>query len=138
MLEAPQNGSIDCDDQIVGGTCAFSCDPGFTLRGLGTENSYTRTCLPSLQWNGRPAICDPPMCPELCPPSNGYVIFPCTREEEDTCEVVCAHGYTIMGHSTRRCKRNAQNNLDWTQGPMCTGKKGFADYYVIHKLISSV
>ena len=124
ILEVPDNGNITCDTQTVGGTCNFSCDPGFTLRGLHPIKSISRTCLSSLQWNGRPAICDPPLCPELHPPSNGFVLFPCTREEGDVCDIVCAHGHIMMGPSSRNCELNATNDLDWTEEPICVGKKG--------------
>ena len=117
MLEAPLNGNIQCDTQAVGETCTFSCDEGFTLRG-----SESRYCTSSLQWTGRPTVCDPPMCPALRPPSNGLVSFPCTREEGDTCSVTCAHGYNSTGPDTQECKRETED-LIWSKGPQCVGKK---------------
>ena len=120
VLEAPPNGEMKCDSQTVGGTCAFSCDEGYTLRG-GTS----RTCLPSLQWAEPPAICDPPMCPELFPPENGFVLFPCTREEGDVCRVVCAHGYQLVGPSDQTCNRDVMtDSLVWSEAPECMGEFG--------------
>ena len=116
MLEAPSNGTIQCDTQAVGGTCTFNCDEGFTLRG-----SEIRTCTPSLQWTGRPTVCDPPMCPALRPLSNGFVSFPCTREEGDTCSVTCAHGYNITGPDVQKCI-TVGDDLMWSEGPECVGE----------------
>ena len=120
VLEAPPNGEMKCDSQTVGGTCAFSCDEGYTLRG-----GASRTCLPSLQWAEPPAICDPPMCPELVPPENGFVLFPCTREEGDVCRVVCAHGYQLVGPSNQTCERDVMtDSLVWSEAPECMGEFG--------------
>ncbi|CAI8042420.1 Matrilin-2 [Geodia barretti] len=114
-LEAPPNGTIDCDRQTVGGACNFTCDEGFTLR-VGER----RTCLPSLMWRERPAICDPPTCPELEPPLNGFVVFPCTREEGHSCDAVCAHGYRAIGSTVRTCIRDSTTDtLAWSDGPQC-------------------
>ena len=115
-LEAPMNGSIDCNTQTVGGTCSFSCDPSHTLRGASS-----RSCLTFLEWSGQPAECDPPMCPRLSPPANGFVEFPCFREEGCSCGVMCAHGYVINGHSEQTCTSAAAAALDWTVAPMCEG-----------------
>ncbi|CAI8024249.1 Latent-transforming growth factor beta-binding protein 1, partial [Geodia barretti] len=120
VLEAPLNGSMDCDTQTVGGTCRFTCDEGYTLRG-----SDSRTCLPSLQWREPPAICDPPMCPHLTPPDNGFVLFPCTREEGHLCRVVCAHGYSLEGPSNQTCTKD-NVSLVWSDGPQCV-ESGLCD-----------
>ena len=117
-LEAPENGTIACDRQTVGGMCSFTCDEGFTLRG-----GERRTCLPSLMWRERPAICDPPTCPELEPPLNGFIVFPCTREEGDSCMAVCAHGYRAVGPTLRTCVRDSgTDSLIWSDGPQCVGE----------------
>ena len=100
----------------MGSTCNFDCNEGFTLRG-----GDTRTCLPSLIWRERPVICDPPLCPELDPPDNGFVLFPCTREEGDECSVVCAHGYMTVGPTVQTCVRETEN-LVWSDGPECIGE----------------
>ena len=117
VLEAPLNGVMECDRQTVGGTCRFTCDEGYTLRG-----SDSRTCLPSLQWREPPAICDPPMCPHLTPPDNGFVLFPCTREEGHLCHVVCAHGYSLVGPSSQTCRKDNMGSLVWSDGPQCVGE----------------
>ena len=117
VLEAPLNGSMECDRQTVDGTCRFTCDEGYTLRG-----SDSRTCLPSLQWMEPPAICDPPMCPHLTPPDNGFVLFPCTREEGHLCRVVCAHGYSLEGPSNQTCTKDNKSSLLWSDGPQCVGE----------------
>lgn len=114
ILEDPANGTIDCDTQTVGGTCSYRCNNGYTLRG-----SINRTCSPSLQWSGRPTVCDPPMCHALSPPTHGFVLFPCSQEEGDSCRVVCAHGYTTNGSSTQTCERNSTDMLVWSEGPVC-------------------
>ena len=117
LLEAPMNGSIDCNTQTVGGTCNYSCDPTYTLRG-----SVSRNCLPILVWTGRPAICDPPLCPELTPPDNGFVLFPCTRREMDTCDVICTPGYTLSGNTEQTCELNSTADiLMWSMPPTCEG-----------------
>ena len=118
VLEAPLNGKMECDRQTVGGTCRFTCDEGYTLRG-----SDSRTCLPSLQWKEPPAICDPPMCPHLTPPENGFVLLPCTREEGHLCHVVCAHGYSLVGPSSQTCRKDNMGSLVWSDGPLqCVGE----------------
>ena len=120
VLEAPSDGKIHCNStQAVGGTCTFSCHEGFTLRG-----SESRTCTPSLQWTGPPTVCDPPMCPALRPPLNGFVSFPCTKEEGDSCSVTCAHGYNSTGLDVQKCELNStmKDDLVWSEGPECIGK----------------
>ncbi|CAI8020961.1 Fibulin-5, partial [Geodia barretti] len=121
VLEAPLNGEIECDRQTVGRNCRFTCDDGYTLRG-----SENRTCLPSLQWREPPAICDPPMCPHLTPPDNGFVLFPCTREEGHLCRVVCAHGYSLVGPSNQTCRKDNMGSLVWSDGPQCV-ESGLCD-----------
>ena len=107
-----------CDTQSVGGTCTFSCNEGYTLRG-----STSRSCPPSLQWSGQPTVCDPPMCPELRPPKNGFVLFPCTREEGETCNVACARGYSTTDSTTQTCENDAAtDSLLWSIGPQCEGE----------------
>ena len=108
---------MECDRQTVGGTCRFTCDEGYTLRG-----SDRRTCLPSLQWREPPAICDPPMCPHLSPPDNGFVLFPCTREEGHLCRVGCAHGYSLEGPSNQTCRKDDTGSLTWSDEPQCVGE----------------
>ena len=118
VLEAPASGTIECERQTVGETCTFSCEDGYTLRG-----GQSRTCLPSLQWAGSPARCDPPMCPELVAPENGFVLFPCTREEGDVCRVVCAHGYLLVGPSNQTCEQElVTGKLIWSESPQCVGE----------------
>ena len=116
QLEAPQNGSINCSSQTVNGTCFFSCDPSFSLRG-----SIGRTCLSSREWSGLPTCCDPPMCPELTPPENGFVQFPCTREESHTCTLLCAHGYNMTGSLQQMCVFH-NDTLSWSEAPVCQSK----------------
>lgn len=117
LLEAPTNGSIDCNTQTVGGICNYSCDPTYSLRG-----SVSRRCLSSLVWTGRPTICDPPMCSELTPPDNGFVLFPCTAKEMDTCAIVCAPGYSLNGDSVQTCEKNSTtDDLTWSVPPTCEG-----------------
>ena len=116
-LEDPLNGNIVCDKQTVGGRCNFTCDTTYTLRG-----SSSRSCPPSLQWTGRPSVCDPPMCPELSPPVNGFVVLPCTREEGHLCDVVCAHGYNTTDRTQRTCDlHRPTDTLVWTEAPTCIG-----------------
>ena len=113
---APPNGTILCDTQTVGGACTFQCNEGYTLRGASS-----RTCSPSLQWSGQPSVCDPPMCPELQPPENGFVLFPCMREEGHSCNIVCSHGYIMKGPTRQTCIRTT-DILSWTVGPQCVGE----------------
>jgi len=56
-LEAPRNGTIDCELGDDGGpnyndTCAVSCDPGFIMTG-----SDSRTCTEDGTWSGDDATC---------------------------------------------------------------------------------
>ena len=68
-------------------------------------------------------MCDPPMCPELEPPANGFVLFPCTRREGDSCSVVCAHGYRANGLTVQTCQRDTvSDSLVWSGGPQCVGE----------------
>ena len=40
------------------------------------------------------------------------------------CDIVCAHGFTIVGPKIMECKFNMTviNELDWSEGPMCNGE----------------
>ena len=118
-MDAPLNGNISCDNQSVGETCTFSCNEGYLLTGMSSRN-----CTSSLQWTeGRPTMCDPPMCDKLLPPSGGFVLFPCTREEGDSCSVMCVHGYSTSGPTNQMCEKNSSTDiLVWSNGPQCEGK----------------
>ena len=118
LLDAPLNGLMECDKQTVGGMCNFSCQESYTLRG-----ATTRLCSPFLQWVGQPTVCDPPMCPELHPPVDGFVLFPCTREQSHSCDVVCAHGFTATGPTQQTCENDTNtDSLRWSEGPLCEGE----------------
>ena len=65
------------------------------------------------------------MCPELVPSENGFVLFPCTREEGDVCRVVCAHGYQLVGPSDQTCEKNKTGSLLWSEAPECMGEFGY-------------
>ena len=109
---------MECDKQTVGGMCNFSCHESYTLRG-----ATNRSCSPSLQWVGQPTVCDPPMCPELRPPEHGIVLFPCKREQNHSCDIVCAHGFTATGPTQQTCENDTNtNSLRWSEGPMCEGE----------------
>ena len=53
-------------------------------------------------------------------PENGFVLFPCTREEGDVCHVVCAHGYLLVGPSNQTCEKE-NGSLVWSKEPECIG-----------------
>ena len=68
-------------------------------------------------------MCERPMCPELIPPVNGLLVFPCTREEGHSCNVVCADSYSIIGPSQQICEYDSSTaDLKWSEGPTCEGK----------------
>ena len=127
LLEPPRNGSIYCDRQTVTGTCNFNCTSSYSLRG-----SMQRSCLSSLLWTGRPAICDPPLCPDLSPPDNGFIVFPCSREEKTACSILCFPGYTLAGPSRQTCiMSSTEKQLVWTEPPICEGI-GSVQLYMYH------
>ena len=38
------------------------------------------------------------------------------------CDIVCAHGFIIVGPKIRECNLTVINELDWSEGPMCNGE----------------
>jgi len=118
-LEAPQNGTITCNQQTTGGQCSFMCEKGYTL--LGTR---FRVCFPSMRWSGHTAICRPRQCTSLEPPDHGFVQLPCTGEYATSCVILCENGYKREGPGKQFCSlSDGTDQLQWTEAPVCEGEQ---------------
>nr|XP_047936224.1 P-selectin-like isoform X3 [Anser cygnoides] len=118
MLRAPEHGQMNCS-HLYGSftftsTCAFSCQPGFELKG-----SQSRVCMAMRTWTGDTPRCRAISCPVLEPPSRGHLN--CSHPHgnftyNSTCTFSCEDGFVRMGAGLLRCQ--AMGN--WTsRSPVC-------------------
>uniref|UniRef100_A0AAY4CTR2 Sushi, von Willebrand factor type A, EGF and pentraxin domain-containing protein 1 n=1 Tax=Denticeps clupeoides TaxID=299321 RepID=A0AAY4CTR2_9TELE len=106
QLAPPENGFFIqgvCNHQY-NAACGVRCRVGFDLHG-----SSIRLCQADGTWSGTEASCRVRSCPKLSPPPHGQVNCaesgpPYTGE----CEVRCAKGYQVLGHSRLTCQSNSQ------------------------------
>ncbi|XP_072033451.1 uncharacterized protein [Amphiura filiformis] len=93
ITSGPLNGNVACNGYHSGGSCTFSCLPGYTLVGRARL-----TCQGTQEWNGDVPQCNKIQCPSLTdkPPdlnetcTNGYYFqsacsFHCIQSGYSTC-----------------------------------------------------
>ncbi|XP_077984887.1 uncharacterized protein LOC144439473 [Glandiceps talaboti] len=107
-LQTPTSGQIQCDGHVVGNSCVFGCNDGYTLEG-----SETRTCEKDNDnipyWDGVVAKCNIVTCPAVATPPNG-VKSGCFNSPPDTenygtlCTFYCLYGYEGQGDSGTQCQ----------------------------------
>ncbi|KAI6064116.1 P-selectin isoform X1 [Aix galericulata] len=118
MLRAPEHGRMNCS-HLYGSftftsTCAFSCQPGFELKG-----SQSRVCMAMRTWTGDTPRCRAISCPVLEPPSRGRLN--CSHPHgnftyNSTCTFSCEDGFVRMGARLLRCQATG----NWTgHSPVC-------------------
>ncbi|XP_038039267.2 P-selectin isoform X4 [Anas platyrhynchos] len=118
MLRAPEHGRMNCS-HLYGSftftsTCAFSCQPGFELKG-----SQSRVCMAMRTWTGDTPRCRAISCPVLEPPSRGHLN--CSHLHgnftyNSTCAFSCEDGFVRMGARLLRCQATG----NWTShSPVC-------------------
>ncbi|XP_069121729.1 LOW QUALITY PROTEIN: sushi, von Willebrand factor type A, EGF and pentraxin domain-containing protein 1-like [Argopecten irradians] len=92
----PTNGGVSCepywDDLVLGSTCTFTCDQGYTLSG-----SAVRTCQSGNTFDGSPTVCSKITCPTLPVPENGQAICTDGNSYRSTCMTSCP---THQGYGT--------------------------------------
>ena len=90
-------GFYQGDDFQFGRSVAYTCDPGFTLRG-----DAVRTCLSDRTWSGVEPSCERVSCGPPRPVEFGTVL----GEDfffNDTVSYECQLGYTLAGPPERTC-----------------------------------
>ncbi|EOA95788.1 P-selectin, partial [Anas platyrhynchos] len=118
VLRAPEHGRMNCS-HLYGSftftsTCAFSCQPGFELKG-----SQSRACMAMRTWTGDTPRCRAISCPVLEPPSRGHLN--CSHPHgnftyNSTCAFSCEDGFVRMGARLLRCQATG----NWTgHSPVC-------------------
>ena len=80
-----------------------------------------RTCQPNNSWTGSNTSCDIMLCEVLHPPSNGFVVLPCSREFQSVCSVTCEDGYYTEGPFTQSCQVGNNGMMEWSTAPVCRG-----------------
>ncbi|XP_021377090.1 uncharacterized protein LOC110465523 isoform X2 [Mizuhopecten yessoensis] len=98
MPPRPTNGEISCEpdwyDPLLGSTCSFSCDDGYSLAG-----STLRTCQSDGTFDGIPAVCSKITCPDLPIPANGQATCIDGNNYKSVCMTSCPvqNGYGSVG-----------------------------------------
>ncbi|XP_009873470.1 PREDICTED: P-selectin, partial [Apaloderma vittatum] len=105
VLREPDWGKMNCSHLhghfAFGSTCAFSCQTGFVLTGLGS-----RECTVTGTWTGDAPRCEAITCPVLREPDRGKMN--CSHLYGDfafgsTCAFSCQTGFALMGSESREC-----------------------------------
>ena len=127
-LVAPMYGNISCHgDQVTGGFCTFTCQPGFSLMGSGR-----RECLSDHTWSGEDVYCQRKRCVDLAY-SDAVVNELCQTTFESTCFITCAPGYfnPSPADNSVTCVVTSEddNTVDWTTRPTCQGMDHFNHTY---------
>ena len=114
-------------DQVTDQNCTFWCNPGYDMRG-----SSFRSCLGSNQsWSGEDFYCIKSQCPVLLSSEDRLVLYPCTNEYQDQCQLLCGTGYAPTDSSsetiwTQTCTVTSDNSsVDWQPQRTCKGKVCF-------------
>lgn len=111
ILKAPAAGSMKCDRTAFGGSCLFSCQPGYFVNEGGSE----RKCLPNGEWSGEPTVCTPLDCGA---PRGESATFSCPHGTElgDSCQVHCKPGFSRPENAgTTICQQNGK----WSGSLQC-------------------
>uniref|UniRef100_A0A1X7VJK4 Uncharacterized protein n=1 Tax=Amphimedon queenslandica TaxID=400682 RepID=A0A1X7VJK4_AMPQE len=117
LLMEPSNGQMTCSgDQVTDQNCTFWCNPGYDVRG-----SSFRSCLGSNQsWSGEEFFCVKSQCPVLMGNEDRLVLYPCTNEYQDQCQLLCGTGYAPT---------NSNSETIWTQTCTVTSDNSSVDWY---------
>ena len=95
----------------VGDQLETTCDPGYEVQG-----NKLIECLPSTQLDSPPPKCRKKFCHKLENVENGYIVSGATFRGA-TVSYHCDTGYRLLGHNTRKCRRNKK----WSgASPVCS------------------
>ncbi|KAG6451661.1 uncharacterized protein LOC115444557 [Manduca sexta] len=92
----------------VGGRAAFSCAPGWALRGAPET-----VCLPAADWARPFPVCTEVSCPALPPPASGYVLGRAPYRAGDVLQFHCNPEHTLHGRPILVC----QDSGRWSDKP---------------------
>ncbi|XP_050552078.1 uncharacterized protein LOC118277568 isoform X4 [Spodoptera frugiperda] len=92
----------------VGGRAAFSCAPGWALRGAPET-----VCLPAADWAKPFPVCREVSCPALPPPASGYVLGRAPYRAGDVLQFHCNPEHTLHGRPILVC----QDSGRWSDKP---------------------
>ncbi|EPQ04591.1 E-selectin [Myotis brandtii] len=116
----PERGHVSCAPSASGSfqpgaSCAFSCEPGFVLKGRARLQ-----CGPTGQWDSREPTCEVAECPEVARPAHGSVDCspgPGAFPWNTSCAFYCEEGFALLGAPRLRC--TASGHWDHEE-PTCT------------------
>ncbi|XP_064928384.1 P-selectin isoform X3 [Columba livia] len=105
VLSAPDRGNMNCSNLngnfAFGSTCVFSCETGFALTGLESQE-----CTAMGTWTGDTPRCKAIACPVLSAPDWGQLN--CSHLHGDfafgsVCAFSCQTGFALTGPDSRKC-----------------------------------
>uniref|UniRef100_A0A0P5PLV4 Sushi, von Willebrand factor type A, EGF and n=1 Tax=Daphnia magna TaxID=35525 RepID=A0A0P5PLV4_9CRUS len=88
----------------VGGRALFSCPPGFTIRGAGTES----VCQSSGEWAQPLPRCEEVVCEPPTSPENGYIQGGSTYKAGEVVQFHCHRGFMVEGQPIAVCQDNGK------------------------------
>ena len=103
-LTPPAQGSLAACTRSLGGSCSFSCDPGYTLSDPTPLSCNDDTPTMGV-WSGPVPTCDP--IPNYCDassivPLNGSAST-CATFVGASCTIECDEGFNLVGTASRVC-----------------------------------
>lgn len=104
VLYSPFGGSIDIDNQNIGGIAVYSCNDGYVMEG---EN--TRICQSEGIWSGNSPQCNKNTCSPPPNLQNGRVSYK-DLHVNSVAIFQCYRGFRLVGDDVRRCS----SNLTWS------------------------
>ncbi|KAM9717511.1 LOW QUALITY PROTEIN: sushi, von Willebrand factor type A, EGF and pentraxin domain-containing protein 1 [Menidia menidia] len=108
--DAIERGYVRGADFSFGAVVAYSCEPGFLIRG-----DKRRTCRADGRWGGPPPACVPVTCPAPPPLKNGYIRVRGRYTFSSRVTYACNAGFQLLGRAERECQANRQ----WSAAPSC-------------------
>ncbi|XP_048353504.1 E-selectin isoform X1 [Sphaerodactylus townsendi] len=108
-VSQPESGFVNCSrpetELVFNSTCQFSCEEGYTLRGLSQIQ-----CSSEGHWSAPISHCEMVKCEAIPQPERGFVNCSHTDGEtvNSTCQFSCEEGYILQGSSQIQCSSQGQ------------------------------
>ncbi|XP_023804740.1 sushi, von Willebrand factor type A, EGF and pentraxin domain-containing protein 1 isoform X3 [Oryzias latipes] len=99
--ESIEHGYVAETNYSFGAVVAYSCDPGFMIRG-----EKRRTCQANGEWGGALPVCMPVTCSSPPLLRNGYIKTRSGLTFKSKVTYACREGYRLDGRPERVCQAN--------------------------------
>jgi hypothetical protein len=109
--DVANGGYAACTDTASGGTCALTCDAGYSPSGDGLNDCYDNG------WTDA-QLCSPSACIQPANPANGSYATCDPTASGGTCELTCDAGFVRSGDGSNNCSFGS-----WIDNQTCTGPK---------------